>query len=171
MIIKIYYGGVPNRVDAYVSGERVAAANSAAAVTDASPHGTSFHDGDSTCLTVLLKGSAPVDLYVAPVVTLTAGLAVTMTEFFATGKDGLVANIALLLGIDPSRIRVPSAAAVTRLARTELKRAVGPTVRCRISRVPLLERPRTLGRVSSARAEVFGGAECVGLRTVDAGGI
>ena len=110
LLVRVNYGGVPNRVDVYASGARIAPAASAAAITSSSPHGTSFHDVDTTTLTVLMKGNLPIDLQVAPVITLGMGLSVTMAQFFSTGYNGLVSNIALLLGIPQSRIRVPGAA-------------------------------------------------------------
>ena len=113
VLARVHYAGVPNRVDCYVAGAKIAATASASDVTSSSAHGTSFHDVDTTSLLVLLKGSAPVDLVVAPCVTLGLGLAVSASDFFATGRDGLVANIATLLGIPSSRIKVPGAAAAS----------------------------------------------------------
>jgi hypothetical protein len=108
-VVVVHYAGVPNRVDAYVDGQRVAAAASAADVNSAAAHGTSFHDVDTTLLKIVLKGPRPVDLLLAPVISLGLGLGVTISEFFATGRDGLVNSIALLFGIPASRIRVPQA--------------------------------------------------------------
>ena len=108
MIVRVHYGGVPNVVNVYAAGAQVAAAASAAGVTSSAAHGTSFHDGDTTVLTVVIKGNAPLDLILTPVVSLGIGVAMTTAEFFATGRDGLVANIAALLGIPASRIRVPA---------------------------------------------------------------
>eukprot|EP00966_Prymnesium_polylepis_P099884 2312504-Prymnesium_polylepis.1 len=107
VLVRVHYGGVPNRVDTYVAGQQVTAASSTAGVDGSAPHGTSFHDIDRTSLLVLLKGAAPVDLMIAPAVTLGLGLSVTNAEFFASGLDGLVANIAALLGVPRSSIRVP----------------------------------------------------------------
>ena len=114
MVVVVNYAGEPCRVDAYVGGHRVEASTSAEGVASSAVHGTSFHDVDTTTLTVLLKGNQPVELIMAPVVTLGVGLSVSLAEFFATGRDGLVNNIALLLGIAPSRIRIPGARAARR---------------------------------------------------------
>ena len=115
LVVQVHYGGVPNRVDAYVAGRRVAAAVSTIDVNTTSilPHGTSFHDVDSSAVTILLRGPRPVDLIMAPAVTLGVGLSVSTAEFFTTGYDGFVANVAMLLGVPQSRIRIPGASSGT----------------------------------------------------------
>ena len=110
LLVRVQYAGLPNRVDAYVAGQKVEPALDITAVNYSAAHGTSFHDVETTSLTVLLKGPQPVELIVAPAVTLGIGLAISTQEFFSTGYDGLVSNIALLLGIPRSRIRIPGAA-------------------------------------------------------------
>ena len=66
MVVKVYYGGVPNRVDAYVNGVRVAAATSAAGVTSGAEHGLatirSTRPADRAA-----QEQSPVDLMLAPV--------------------------------------------------------------------------------------------------------
>ena len=118
--IRVHYG-IPNRVDAYVRGKRV---EPLASVTfdskrkGISPpnldptntsytHGANYYNRLSGFAEVILRGSRPVDLVISEVIELKIGLAVTENEFFAkTGTDGLVRNIALLMGIPASRIMI-----------------------------------------------------------------
>ena len=73
VVVRVHYAGVPNRVDVYDAGSKVRVAASAAEVVSraaTAPTGTSFHELDTTTLTVLVKGSRPLDLIIAPVLQL-----------------------------------------------------------------------------------------------------
>ena len=119
MLVRVNYGGVPNRVDVYRHGRMVAAASSSEAVNSSADHGTSFHDVDECELTVLLRGTEPLDLIVAPIVTLGIGLVVNEVSFYGTGSMGLVSNLAALLGLPPSSIKIPGGAGSGRRRRLQ----------------------------------------------------
>jgi hypothetical protein len=128
--VSISYNGMPNRIDAYVDGTQVPAVQRSSHVNETKPSGTTFMQQSTTTLTVLVKGSKPVDLTVAPVLTLNVEMPVTFVEedfftekegdFFSTGYDGLVTSLALLFNIDKSRIRVVPAQ--TAVVATESRR-------------------------------------------------
>ena len=118
--IRVYYG-ISNRVDAYVDGKLV---EPLASVTFESmrkdfllqiwipriytyTHGANYYNRLTGFAEVILRGPRPVDLVISEVIELKIGLAVTEEEFFEkTGTDGLVRNIALLMGIPASRITI-----------------------------------------------------------------
>ena len=70
-------------------------------------HGANYYNRLTGFAEVILRGPRPVDLVISEVIELKIGLAVTEEEFFEkTGTDGLVRNIALLMGIPASRIMI-----------------------------------------------------------------
>ena len=124
MIVRIHYR-TPNRVDVYKNGQRVAPETSWGDVNpESATSGTNVHDRESDMtdptLIVLLKGDEPLDLIVSTSLQLSVGVTVTEAEFFTTGRAGLVANLAALLGIDPSQIVIPSSSTGRRQLQTLL---------------------------------------------------
>jgi hypothetical protein len=67
------------------------------------PNGANFFDPRTGHLHLIIKGPAVVDIKTQPVVILKLGLAVPIENFF---EENIIGNIAGLLGIDPSMIRV-----------------------------------------------------------------
>ncbi|XP_033119895.1 fibrocystin-L-like [Anneissia japonica] len=71
---------------------------------DSNIYGENYFDRDWKILWVLLRGSKPLDIITSPVVMVTVGVApVDVDDFY---EENLVSNLASLLGIDDSQIRV-----------------------------------------------------------------
>ena len=125
----------PQRLDVIVDGQRVNPKNSRVKedgqleyidpatepelgivrVTDA--HGTNYYDRTRKTLYVTVSGSTPLTIVVAPVIQVSLTLApVTETEFF---EENLISNLAGLLDIDPSRIRIVNVIAESKRKRRE----------------------------------------------------
>ena len=105
LLVKVHYSSIPNCVDAYVDGSKVPAVISHA-ITNTQQHGTSLHNINSTTLTVLFEGPKPVDLLIAVCVMRDGGLSVSTSAFCSSSHASSVANIALLLSIRTSHIKV-----------------------------------------------------------------
>merc|ERR1711871_1356201 len=108
VLVRVHYAGLPNRVDVYQGGSRVAAAAAESEVNLAAPSATNIFDLETTTLLVVLKGDVPIDLIQAPVLQISVDVSITVADFFTVGYQGLVSNLAALLGIDHSLIKVPS---------------------------------------------------------------
>ena len=67
-------------------------------------HGANYFDPTTNYLYITLTGSGPVEVKTAPVVVLKFGTTVDIGDFF--DPDSVADNIAGLLGIDPSMIKV-----------------------------------------------------------------
>ena len=79
--------------------------------------GTNYYDRARKTLYVTVSGSTPVIIEVAPVIQVSLTLApVSETEFF---EENLVANLAFLLGIDSSRIRIVNVIAESKRRRRQ----------------------------------------------------
>lgn len=63
-----------------------------------------FLHWDCLCLVQIVKGSDAVEIITAPVIQVSLSLAVSVDDFFDIGD--LINNIAFVLNIDRSRIRV-----------------------------------------------------------------
>ena len=116
--IKLYYG-TSNRVDVFVDGNLVPPlANITFENTDDKPdissqgllenldHGANFYNRIEGYLELVLRGSRSVDIIISNQIVLSLEVTVTDDEFYATGIDGLVRNVALLLGISEDRIAI-----------------------------------------------------------------
>ena len=123
----------PQRLDVYVNGQYVNPKNSRVKedgqlqyidpATDpelgivrvSDEHGTNYYSRPQKTLYVTVSGSTPIVIEVAPVIQVSLTLApVSETEFF---EENLIANIAGLLGIDSSRIRIVNVIAESRRRR------------------------------------------------------
>jgi len=130
MVVCIYYG-VPNSVVAYVDGKRRAPLAGATPawdnlvlhkLTPDMPHGTYYYDrigvetGRPGYLYAVVRGGQMVDFKISHKIVLTSKVEVTSDwggwndaqsdNFFKSGIDGLVRNIALLVGVPPSRVSI-----------------------------------------------------------------
>jgi hypothetical protein len=115
--IKLYYG-VANNVDLYVGEElvpplaKVTFENpdgpdlSNRGTLNDQPHGANYYDRLNGYMEFVLRGPKPVAIRISNMIILTGTISVTEDEFFVPGLLGLTRNIALLLGIDESRIAV-----------------------------------------------------------------
>ena len=116
--IKLYYG-TSNRVDVFVDGNLVPPlANLTFENIDDKPdissqgllenldHGANFYNRIEGYLELVLRGSRSVDVIISNQIVLSLEVTVTDDEFYATGIDGLVRNVALLLGISEDRIAI-----------------------------------------------------------------
>jgi hypothetical protein len=111
-----YYFGTANRVDCYVNGKVVLPmakitfnnpkGPDLSALLPSLPHGANFYDRLNGYLEFVLRGSDVVIVRVSNMVVLTTDITITDDDFFKTGISGLVTNIAMLLGIPESRIKV-----------------------------------------------------------------
>ncbi|XP_022094388.1 fibrocystin-L-like [Acanthaster planci] len=72
---------------------------------DSDVHGENYFDRDTKTLWVLVKGPKPVEIRTTAVVMVSFGVpAVSLDDFYESGN--LVKNLASLLNLDPSQIRV-----------------------------------------------------------------
>lgn len=89
--------------------------------------GAGYYDRTTGFLEVVVRGNAPVDLKVSNRVLLTVNSTIDEDEFYNSGSDGLVKNIADLLDIPEDRVAVAgfesssSAAAASRQSRRALR--------------------------------------------------
>lgn len=75
-------------------------------IGDGSMHGDFFWDQDSTVFTMKLKGGGgSVEIRTENAIAVTQRMAVTLNEFYDT-QSRFLANLAFVLGIEVSRIRV-----------------------------------------------------------------
>ena len=65
--------------------------------------GSNFYDRDLKRLYITIRGKMPYTIQTTPVIQVSLTLEVTVDEFFG---ERLVQNLAFLLGIDESRIRI-----------------------------------------------------------------
>jgi len=130
-IIACVYYGIPNNLVAYVGGQRKEAPLEMTPtwdnlvfnrLTPDMDHGTFYYDrigvetGRPGYLYTVLRGSQHVDFKVSHKVVLTSKIKVDTdwggwtnqsgNNFYKKGIDGLVRNIALLIGCPPSRIKI-----------------------------------------------------------------
>ena len=115
--VKLYYG-VANRVDLYVKNEivpplaKISFENpdgpdlSLRGTLLDQPHGANYYNRLTGYMEFVLRGPEPVFLRISNMVVLSGSITVNEDEFFIPGLIGLTKNIALLLGIDESRIAV-----------------------------------------------------------------
>ena len=93
--------------------------------------GANFYERSVKRLYFILRGNTPITIRTAPVVQLSLNLApVTVDEFF---EENLVFNLATLLGIDQSRIRIVN---VISEASNRKRQAVGMSVDIEIGNPP-----------------------------------
>ena len=93
--------------------------------------GANFYERSEKRLYFILRGNTPITIRTAPVVQLSLNLApVTVDEFF---EENLVFNLATLLGIDQSRIRIVN---VISEASNRKRQAVGTSVEIEIGNPP-----------------------------------
>ena len=72
---------------------------------DSGVHGENYFDRDTKTLWVLVKGPEPIEIRTTAVVMVSFGVpAVNLRDFYENGN--LVKNLAALLNVDPSQIRV-----------------------------------------------------------------
>lgn len=130
VIVCVYYG-VPNMVYAYVNGKRKMPLVNATPnwdnlvitrLTPDMPHGTHYYDrvgvetGRPGYLYAVVRGGQHVDFKISHKVQLTTKIQVSANwggwknasgdNFFNKGINGLVRNIALLIGAPPSRVKI-----------------------------------------------------------------
>jgi hypothetical protein len=120
VMISLYYG-TPNRVEVYVEGNRIFPMHeptwddpNITNLTMSMPTGTNIWDrlgrgGDNRpgYMHVIVKGPTPVVLKVTPKLKLTKFLEVGEQEFvYQTGSQGMTRNVALLMNIPETRIKV-----------------------------------------------------------------
>jgi hypothetical protein len=130
VIVCVYYG-VPNDVVGYVGGARKAPVTRTITwdspekmlkLTPDMPHGSYYYDriggetGRPGYLYTTVCGDRAVDFKIQPKLTLTSKVEVTASwgdwedpkgnSFFKKGMNGLVRNIALLIGAPPSRVAI-----------------------------------------------------------------
>jgi len=67
------------------------------------PNGANYFDPNSGHLYLIVKGPSTIEIKTQPIVVLKLGMTVPIENFF---EENVVANLAGLLGIDPSNIRV-----------------------------------------------------------------
>merc|ERR1719431_1078915 len=65
--------------------------------------GANYFDPNTGHLYLIVKGPSNIDIKTQPIVVLKLGMTVPIENFF---EENVVANLAGLLGIDPSNIRV-----------------------------------------------------------------
>ena len=93
--------------------------------------GANFYERSNKRLYFILRGNTPITIRTAPVIQLSLNLApVTVDEFF---EKNLVFNLATLLGIDESRIRIVN---VISEASSSKRQAEGTTVDIEIGNPP-----------------------------------
>jgi len=130
IVVCMYYG-IPNMIYAYVNGRRKAPMAGATPNWDnlvltklvpSMPHGTYFYDrvgvetGRPGYLYTVIRGGNTIDFKISHKIKLTTKITVTADwggwknqsgdNFFRKGIDGLVRNIALLVGAPPSRVKI-----------------------------------------------------------------
>jgi hypothetical protein len=132
IVVCVYYG-IPNQLVAYVGGKRKAPELEPTwdqlvyrPVTADEPHGTFYYDrlgvetGRPGYLYAVVRGSQHVDFKISHKVILTTKIKVDASwgswkgdkdedgdeSFYKKGIDGLVRNIALLIGCPPTRIKI-----------------------------------------------------------------
>ena len=66
--------------------------------------GTNYYDRDEKKLYITIKGSSPIEIRTQPVIQVSLELSVSPTDFF--DPDRLVENLAFLLGIPSTKIRI-----------------------------------------------------------------
>jgi hypothetical protein len=117
--VRIYYG-LANRVDVFVAGKKVEPLASITwdslrkgvrppnldATNVSYANGANYYNRITGFLEVILRGHEAVDFIVSDIIELTMGLEVSEDEFFETGYQGLLRNLASLMDIPPSRIMV-----------------------------------------------------------------
>lgn len=116
--LSIWYKN-PQRKDIYKSGVYVEASNAISQPNgrvrrpngdqyipklDNSDSGANYFDRMKQTLHLVIKGSEPVEIKTPPVVQVALDLAVSLDDFF--DPDSFVQNVAFVLGIDESSIRV-----------------------------------------------------------------
>jgi hypothetical protein len=117
VLLKIYFPK-PQRIDIFV-GDRFVAPNNIDLTSDSfamlpaddsyipslesEVEGENYFDPTTGYLYLLLRGTEPVDYKIQPAVVTKVGASVDMDNFF---EGDVAGNIAALLGIDPSNIRV-----------------------------------------------------------------
>ena len=93
--------------------------------------GANFYERSDKRLYFILRGNTPITIRTAPVIQLSLHLApVTVDEFF---EENLILNLATLLGIDESRIRIVN---VISEASSSKRQAVGTSVDIEIGNPP-----------------------------------
>ena len=128
----MYFERDPNNPDQYLP-----------TLTDAA--GTNFYDRDLRRLYVTLNGSR-LTIMTTPVIQVSLTLAVTVDDFFDSAM--LVSNLAFLLGIDESRIRVVNVVRETSRKR-QVDGATDTTIDIEIGDPPVLMLPQTTTPVNS----------------------
>lgn len=117
--LRIMYG-IPNMVNIYVNGKLMPQLSNVTLKThragivpmqlDASDpslqSGAGYYNRVTGFLEVIVRGNQAVDLKVSDSVLLTVDTLITEEEFFDSGADGLVKNLAALLDIPEERIAV-----------------------------------------------------------------
>jgi len=138
--VRIYYG-LPNRVDAYVEGEkveplatptwdRVKSGDLPPELDPTDPsltNGAGYYNRLTGFFELILRGPEPVVLKVTEMVELKIGLAVTEDEFYKTGYQGLLRNLALLMDVPPSRIMIAGLGSLEDNQHVMVEVAVDPT--------------------------------------------
>jgi len=117
----------PNSIEAYAGGVKVESMNAASSGAAppaypnfASPHGLTLFHPQARHVTLVLRGHAgsrapPVDIVTLPSVQVSLTVSLSPGEFFDPLK--VVNNLAALLSIDPSRIKVVSVAPASDVRR------------------------------------------------------
>jgi len=132
VLLKIYFPK-PQRIDIFV-GDRFVAPNNIDLTSeafamlpaddsyipslDSQIEGENYFDPTTGYLYLLLRGTEPVDYKIQPAVVTKVGASIDMDNFF---EGDVAGNIAALLGIDPSNIRV------TNVVREGRKKRFAPT--------------------------------------------
>ena len=126
VLLRLKYSGVSERLDVYILGalvpssgivrvdgrsERVHGA-AYMPTLDASPTGANNFDDSNEELYLLVKGAAPIEIVMAPVLKVALGL--IMEQGAVLSKVAFVADFAVVLGVDPAHVvivRVTAASA------------------------------------------------------------
>merc|ERR1719315_651351 len=85
-------------------------------------NGANYFDPNSGHLYLIVKGPSNIEIKTQPIVVLKLGMTVPIENFF---EENVVANLAGLLGIDPSNIRVTN---IVREGSTGRKKRSGETI-------------------------------------------
>ena len=106
--LDVYYGNtyvVPNNAEQAVDGNLMYMSGSPEEFTPSvsSSAGSNFYDRDLKRLYITVRGKMPYRIETIPVIQVSLTLQVTVDDFFG---ERLVQNLAFLLGIDQSRIRI-----------------------------------------------------------------
>jgi hypothetical protein len=83
----------------------------------------------NTMLYVKMKGPGSLEIRTENTVKVATNLAMTPAQFYAS-KETFVANVAVVLGIDPSRIRIASVVAGRRLLQDASVQVLPPALCC-----------------------------------------